>query len=369
MFPSSNKGVGMNIGFPDVCLTPAGPAAVPVPYPNLALNAQAAPFSVVVKTTMVPALNMGSIIPMTNGDQAGSLSPIMGPGMFTAGNPKVFVEKLPGINLTCSSTGNNMNNGLGAQLVASISKVFYTLASERSPEVPAKGEAHALSGDALGRLVDALQQPLSPAEPVAPGTAMLRIPVFSSETPSRVFSAIRALRQEGLRALILDLRGCPGGDVNACFELASDFLTGGAVLAIEEEADGDENEVRSRAPRGTSPLFGMPLAILVDGGTASAAEIFAGALAHHGRAALVGTKTLGKGSGQKIALTETGTLARATVSVFSLPDRKPIDGAGLTPTLFAPDLDSALQAALAWLDGADLQACTGSGSAPSPERR
>ncbi len=63
MLPASNKGAGMNIGFPDVCLTPAAPAPVPVPYPNMAMNAMAAPFAATVKVSMMNALNMGSQIP------------------------------------------------------------------------------------------------------------------------------------------------------------------------------------------------------------------------------------------------------------------------------------------------------------------
>ncbi|HVY44443.1 MAG TPA: PAAR-like domain-containing protein, partial [Minicystis sp.] len=61
MLPASNRGAGMNIGFPDVCLTPSGPAVVPVPYPNIAMNAMAASFSPNVLLTMMPALNVGSV--------------------------------------------------------------------------------------------------------------------------------------------------------------------------------------------------------------------------------------------------------------------------------------------------------------------
>ncbi len=134
MLPASNKGVGMNIGFPDVCLTPVGPAVVPIPYPNIALNAMAVPFSPVVKVTMMPALNMGSKIPMTMGDEPGVAHPMYKQmGAYTMGNPIVYVDKLPAINLLCPTTGNNMNDGLGAVLVPSVTNVLYTLAPS-SPE-------------------------------------------------------------------------------------------------------------------------------------------------------------------------------------------------------------------------------------------
>src|SRR4051812_18030329 len=100
MLPASNRGVGMNIGFPDVCLTPAVPAPVPVPYPNIAMNVQAAPFSPIVKVTMMPAINMGSKIPMSLGDDAGVAHPVFKTmGMYTMGNPVVLVNSLPAVNL------------------------------------------------------------------------------------------------------------------------------------------------------------------------------------------------------------------------------------------------------------------------------
>src|SRR5262245_907327 len=129
MLPASNRGAGMNMGFPDVCNTPVGPATAPLPYPNIAMNAQAVPFSPIVKVSMMPALNMGSQIPMTIGDEAGVAHPtIKGPGRYTVGNPIVSIDGMPAINLGCPTTGNNMNNGLGAVLVPSAVNVFYCLA-------------------------------------------------------------------------------------------------------------------------------------------------------------------------------------------------------------------------------------------------
>src|SRR5271154_4879006 len=100
MFPASNRGEGTNIGFPDVCLTPAGPAMVPVPYPNMAMNAQAVPFSPTVMISMMNALNTGWKIPMTSGDEAGVGGPfIKMMGAYTMGNPIVSIDGMPAINL------------------------------------------------------------------------------------------------------------------------------------------------------------------------------------------------------------------------------------------------------------------------------
>ena len=127
MLLAANKGVGTNIGFPDPCNTIVGPATVPLPYPDLALNSQAMPFVPHVKLTMMNALNMATKIMMTCGMEAGAAHPLLkGTGAYTMGNPIVKVAFLSAINLLCPTTGNNMNNGLGAVLVPSVTNVFFT---------------------------------------------------------------------------------------------------------------------------------------------------------------------------------------------------------------------------------------------------
>src|ERR1700733_3950932 len=158
MLPASNRGAGMNIGFPDICLTPAAPAPIPTPYPNMAMNAMAAPFAVTVWISMMNALNMISEIPMTEGDEPGTASPNMGPGRYTMGNPIVFVELMPGINLLCPTTGNDMVNPIGAVLVPSIVNVFFT---DRT------GEAAAGQPGLAAAEVEQLDEALAAPEPVA----------------------------------------------------------------------------------------------------------------------------------------------------------------------------------------------------------
>src|ERR1700689_3973287 len=98
MLPAAIQGPGMNMGFPDVCLTPAGPAVVPIPYPNMAMHAMAAPFCPTILNMMMPALNMASMIPMTLGDQPGVANPMfMQMGMFSMGSPKVFLQGMPAV--------------------------------------------------------------------------------------------------------------------------------------------------------------------------------------------------------------------------------------------------------------------------------
>jgi carboxyl-terminal processing protease len=332
MMPASNSGAGMNMGFPDVCLTPAGPAAVPIPYPNMAMNAMAVPFAPNVLVSFVPALNMGSIIPMTLGDQPGVLSPFMGPGMYTMGNPTVMVNALPAINMLCPTTGNNMVNPVGAVTVPSITNVFYSDAA--GPPTGPIGRA------GLRELGRALDRPAAFA--LAPdGVALVTVPVFSSGLPACVYSAVSRWGREHVAALVVDLRGCPGGEAMSAIELASDFLAAGALVVTATDGDGDETAYRARH----GDPYPFPLFLLVDGSTASAAEIFAGALRAHGRAVVVGERTYGKGSAQTLLAGPPPASAHyATVATFTLPNGEPIEGCGVRPDIEMPSA-SALDAA------------------------
>jgi len=310
MLPASNRGVGMNIGFPDVCNTPVGPAVVPIPYPNFALNAQAVPFSPIVRCSMVNALNQASTIPMTFGDDPGVAHPTFkGTGRYTMGNPIVHVDKLPAINLLCPTTGNNMNDGVGAVLVPSVTNVFYTYAG------------------VVDALEDALTQPLpGPGRMLDAETGYLAIACFSFDMPTRVGSEIARLQAQGMRSLVLDLRDNPGGELDACVRLADDFLERGLEIVRVVDADGDELVYRARQ----DDPHRFPLVLWVNRNTASAAEIFVGSLKAHGRATVVGEATYGKGTGQKLLPGEEGALY-ATVGRCLLPGGVEIDGVGVEP--------------------------------------
>jgi carboxyl-terminal processing protease len=340
MLFASNRGAGMNIGFPDICLTPAAPAPIPTPYPNFAMNAMAAPFAVTVWISMMNALNLISEIPMTEGDEPGTASPNMGPGRYTMGNPIVYVELMPGINLLCPTTGNDMVNPIGAVLVPSIVNVFFT---DREGEAAAGRPALAPSD------VEGLARALEDPAPVARGvlvdgaTAVVAIARFTLETPTLLHEEIVRLTRAGMKALVLDLRGCPGGDLDAAVRLADDFLDRGCEIVTRIDGDGDETVYRAR---GGAP-YAFPLALLVDAGTASAAEIFAGALQAHARAVVAGERTHGKGTAQRLVPGFAEPGARyATVAAFTRPGGEPIDGRGVVPDVEV-DPTGALDAARA----------------------
>jgi hypothetical protein len=98
MMPAANQGVGMNMGFPDVCMTPAVPSPVPIPYPNIGMNAMAMPFVPNILVSMAPAQNMTAKPLMTNGDNAGVAHPLcMQPGGTLMGNPRILMGGMPAL--------------------------------------------------------------------------------------------------------------------------------------------------------------------------------------------------------------------------------------------------------------------------------
>jgi len=130
MLPASNRGTGMNAGFPDTCNTPQPSGTAPIPYPNIANASSASTFSSIVYVGMVNALNLNSSIPNTSGDEAGTAQPNMGKAGYTTGNPIVYVEKVPAINFACPTNGNNSNCNLAAVVVPAVSVVSYTYAAD-----------------------------------------------------------------------------------------------------------------------------------------------------------------------------------------------------------------------------------------------
>jgi hypothetical protein len=115
--------MGMDLGFPDVCLTPAGPVVVPVPYPNIAMGPTAIPNQTTVMIMAMPAHNLGTTIPLTNGDNAGvgtgvASGTVMGPSRHLTGSFTVLFEGMPATRLTSMSLQNS-TNAPGVRLVPS----------------------------------------------------------------------------------------------------------------------------------------------------------------------------------------------------------------------------------------------------------
>lgn len=168
-----------------------------------------------------------------------------------------------------------------------------------------------------------------------PGFGYVRITSFSETTADDVARAIATLKREnpkGLHGLVLDLRNNPGGVLEAGVAVADAFLDEGVIVS----ADGRTPDARFRMEATPGDLIdGAELVVLVNGGSASASEIVAGALKDHNRAELIGHKTYGKGSVQTVMPLAQGGAIKLTTSRYYTPSGVSIHGKGITPDLVA----------------------------------
>lgn len=158
-----------------------------------------------------------------------------------------------------------------------------------------------------------------------------RIAQFQRDTHGELERALEALEATGaLRGLVLDLRQDPGGLLDEAVAVADLFLAEGDIVGTRGRSEGTNEAVQ--ATRGPADRLELPLAVLIDGGSASAAEVVAGALHARGRATLVGVRSYGKGSVQKVFQFEDGSALKLTVARYVLPDGRVLEEAdGLHP--------------------------------------
>ena len=165
---------------------------------------------------------------------------------------------------------------------------------------------------------------------IGDGVFVIRLFSFSANAPEEFRNSLRAFLITGSHNLIIDVRGNPGGFLEAAVDMASWFLPVGKVVVKEELSKGKEGQVyRSRGYN----VFNnkLKLVILMDKGSASAAEIFAGALREHGIATLVGEQSFGKGSVQELVSITPDTSLKITAARWLTPNGISISKAGLTP--------------------------------------
>ena len=158
--------------------------------------------------------------------------------------------------------------------------------------------------------------------------AIIKIRTFAATTPRQFVAALRRVQQEGGKGIVLDLRDNPGGYLGSSVAVASQFLPADTVVLIEQLGDGEQELHKTRRD---GRLLDMPLAILVNNGSASGAEIVAGALADHDRAILIGEKTFGKGTVQVEHDLTDGSAVRITMARWLTPNGHEIQGVGLEP--------------------------------------
>ena len=237
---------------------------------------------------------------------------------------------------------------------AEIASGAYLLAVDGQPisDLGLEGAANALRGEVGTQVVLTLQQGSNSPEELSlerrsvdlrpvrtrrlrtesHTLGYLRITQFTEGVPMQVLEALAELQDKGIEGLVLDLRNNSGGLVSSGLAVADDFLSGGAIVETRNR-EGITDSIQA----GTSTLFDGPMLTLVNGGTASASEILAGALQDSGRSTLLGNRTFGKGLIQTLTNLSDGSGLAVTVAGYVTPSGRDIQDAGIEPDRLLSD--------------------------------
>ena len=174
---------------------------------------------------------------------------------------------------------------------------------------------------------------------LAEGFGYIRISAFQERTGSDLRKAISKLKKannrKDLKGLVLDLRNNPGGLLNAAVEVSDAFLEGGVVVSIKGR---DESNTMTHSAKGMDLLNDAPIVVLINGGSASASEIVAGALQDHKRAIIMGAQSFGKASVQTVVPLGNGSALKLTTARYYTPDGTSIQAKGITPDIELDDV-------------------------------
>lgn len=156
----------------------------------------------------------------------------------------------------------------------------------------------------------------------------IKISQFSDDTDELAAKAVKDFQDKHIKGVVLDLRGDPGGYLNTAVDISSLWLDQGQTVVSERRGS---TVIDSLSATGNNPLHGLPTVVLIDGGSASASEITAGALKDNGVATLVGQKSFGKGSVQQVEHLADGSEVKITIARWYRPNGKNIDKQGINP--------------------------------------
>ena len=193
---------------------------------------------------------------------------------------------------------------------------------------------------------EAIEIPAVVYEPEADGKiARITVAIFGDNTTRELDAALKRAKDESVAGIVLDLRGNGGGWVTSAQEMLGRFIPEDAGPALYQDLDLEDDDDLISEPiiGGGETAFDIPLVVLMDGGTASASEIVAGAIRDYERGTLVGGPSFGKGLVQRVHDFEDGSSARVTFARWLTPDRHPIPEDGLRPDITVtndPDVNS-----------------------------
>jgi carboxyl-terminal processing protease len=171
----------------------------------------------------------------------------------------------------------------------------------------------------------------------------VRLTQFGERTAAEMDAALKTMQERGMQALVLDLRGNPGGLLDQAVEVCERFLPRGQLVVTTEGRSAIKNSEPKVTGR-NGAYRDLPLAVLVNYGSASASEIVSGALQDCAalgkcKAIIIGEKTFGKGSVQEVIPLEGGAALRLTTSKYYTPSHKVIHERGITPDIIVPMTD------------------------------
>ncbi len=154
----------------------------------------------------------------------------------------------------------------------------------------------------------------------------IRLGQFNAKAADDIKKAVEDLTKQGAKGFVLDLRDDPGGLLDQAVDVSSLFVADGAIVRVDER-----NKPEQVLNATGNKITDAPMAVLINGNSASASEIVAGALQDWGRAVLVGEKSFGKGSVQTIEELPDGAAVKFTIAHYLTPKKRVINGVGLTP--------------------------------------
>ncbi|MBE6065135.1 S41 family peptidase [Clostridium cochlearium] len=158
-------------------------------------------------------------------------------------------------------------------------------------------------------------------------TALIQVTMFDENTAKNFKSELDKLKSQGMKGLILDLRGNPGGILDECVDMVSNFVPRGKTIVSTIDKYKSEQKYKSKGGN----YVGLPLVVLTNEGSASASEIFVGAIRDYKIGTLVGEKTFGKGVVQTLYETGEGTALKITISKYYTPNGENIHKKGIKP--------------------------------------
>ncbi len=177
---------------------------------------------------------------------------------------------------------------------------------------------------------------------LTPDIGYVRVSTFQGNTSEDLSKALQELEKDGkMKGMVLDMRNNPGGLLSQAIDVSEMFLDSGIIVSTKGRTGS--HDIEARAHKNSHPRV-YPMIVLVNGGSASAAEIVAGALQDNKRAMILGSRTFGKGSVQTILPLSDGSGLRLTTARYYTPSGKSIQSSGITPdieiTFIAPEKDT-----------------------------